>query len=181
MSRAVKTDFEFNKSEFIKLLNKAKGSLSLTAFASNCNTSVSYMCKHLRGQMKCPPTPKTLKKISNFSEIQGVSYEDLLEAAGYSVNIYCREESDDAIIRIKTMSMADLGIFFLHKSHKRKRTDIEISLINITENSIQNFLSVEKFLKDKYDERYFVDVISIIDSEHKITVVLKKSHKISDL
>ena len=88
MRRSVQPDFEFDKDKFAELLQKAKGLLSLNDFAGNCDVSVSYMCKYLKTKFNNPPTPNTLSKISLFTETQGVSYEDLLSAAGYSVDKY---------------------------------------------------------------------------------------------
>lgn len=183
MSRKVETDYEFDKIKFAELLEKAKGSLSLKIFAEKCNLSVSYMCKYIKARLDYAPTPSTLSKISLFTETQGVSYGDLLSAAGYSIDKYREKKNNMNMIRdvdtikIKTMTMAELGMLIIHDIHKKKNKDVAISLINVTEDSIYDFSSAEKFLVEKYNEECFVDVISIIHSEQKITVIIKESLK----
>lgn len=88
MSRAVKPDFEFDKKKFTELLIKAQGGLNLTDYASECGVSLAYMCKYLKGKFDKAPTPSTIRKISRFTETNGVTEEELLEAAGYSVAKY---------------------------------------------------------------------------------------------
>lgn len=173
MRRTVKPDFEFDKVKFAELLQKAKGTLSLNSFAENCNVSVSYMCKYLKAKFNDPPTPSTLKKISIYSETQGVSYEKLLNASGYEADKYVQGIKNVGLIKFKTMTMAELGILILHDLNKEKNKDAVVTIINITENSMHDFASVEKFLVEKYDEEQYVDVISIIKSKGKIVVITK--------
>lgn len=82
MSKAVSLDHEFNIDLYCELLNKAKGGRSQTEFAKDCGLSVAYICKHLNKTIKTPPIPSTLVKIAAVAA-NGVTYEDLLEAAGY--------------------------------------------------------------------------------------------------
>ena len=88
MSRAIQPDFEFNKERFTELLIKARGQLTLTDYANKCGVSLSYMCKYLKGKFDKAPTPSTIKKIARFTETNGITEEELLEAAGYSVAKY---------------------------------------------------------------------------------------------
>ena len=181
MRRSVQPDFEFDKDKFAELLQKAKGLLSLNDFAGNCDVSVSYMCKYLKTKFNNPPTPNTLSKISLFTETQGVSYEDLLSAAGYSVdkyrekkhNINTIKNKSTIQIKFKTMTIAELGISILNKLHKEKNKDAAVTIINITENSIHDFASIGNFIVERYDEEQYVDVISILQSEGKIMAITK--------
>lgn len=86
MRRTVQPDYEFDKERFSQLLKKAKGSLSLNTYARKCGVSVSYLCKYLGGKFDKAPTPKTLKRISAFTEQYDVSFTDLLIAAGYDTS-----------------------------------------------------------------------------------------------
>lgn len=88
MSRAVQPDFEFDKEKFTELLLKAQGRLTLTDYANECDVSLAYMCKYLKGKFNKAPTPSTIKKIAKFTETNGITEEELLEAAGYSVAKY---------------------------------------------------------------------------------------------
>lgn len=83
MSRAVQPDFEFDKTRLSDLLKEAKGNLSLNLYATKCGISVGYLCKYMSKKFDNPPTPTTLKKISAFTEQNGVTFEDLLTASGY--------------------------------------------------------------------------------------------------
>ena len=102
MSRKVETDFEFDKDKFAKLLQKAKGELMLKSFAEKCDVSVGYMCKCFNAKLNHPLTPATLKKISIYSEEQGVSYRELL----FIVCFFCaffilRKEINKNVTNIK--------------------------------------------------------------------------------
>lgn len=66
----------------IELLNKAKGNRSLNRFALLCGIDAGHLSRVMRGIMVNSPSPDTLKKISE-KAYNGVTYEDLMEAAGY--------------------------------------------------------------------------------------------------
>lgn len=87
MSKAVNADREFNITKYAELLAKAKGGRTQTEFAKDCGLSTAYICKHLNGRIDRAPIPSTLKKIAA-AAANGVSYEDLLDAAGYDVSKY---------------------------------------------------------------------------------------------
>lgn len=178
MSRKVETDFEFDKDKFAKLLQKAKGELMLKSFAEKCDVSVGYMCKCFNAKLNHPLTPATLKKISIYSEEQGVSYRELLNACGYEADKYIAKYDSEIIknadlIKFKTMTIAELGISILNKLHKEKNKDAAVTIINITENSTHDFASIGNFIVERYDEEQYVDVISILQSEGKIMAITK--------
>ena len=168
----METDFEFDKDKFAKLLQKAKGELMLKSFAEKCDVSVGYMCKCFNAKLNHPLTPATLKKISIYSEEQGVSYRELLNACGYEADKYIAKYDAD-LIKFKTMTIAELGISILNKLHKEKNKDAAVTIINITENSIHDFASIGNFIVERYDEEQYVDVISILQSEGKIMAITK--------
>ena len=183
MSRKVETDFEFDKDKFAKLLQKAKGELMLKSFAEKCDVSVGYMCKCFNAKLNHPLTPATLKKISIYSEEQGVSYRELLNACGYEADKYIAKYDSEIIknadlIKFKTMTIAELGISILNKLHKEKNKDAAVTIINITENSIHDFASIGNFIVERYDEEQYVDVISILQSEGKIMAITKNHYKL---
>ena len=174
----METDFEFDKDKFAKLLQKAKGELMLKSFAEKCDVSVGYMCKCFNAKLNHPLTPATLKKISIYSEEQGVSYRELLNACGYEADKYIAKYDSEIIknadlIKFKTMTIAELGISILNKLHKEKNKDAAVTIINITENSIHDFASIGNFIVERYDEEQYVDVISILQSEGKIMAITK--------
>lgn len=87
MSKAVNTDHEFNIERYADLLAKAQGGRTQTEFAKDCGLSTAYICKHLNCRIDKAPIPSTLKKIAA-AAANGVSYEDLLDAAGYDASKY---------------------------------------------------------------------------------------------
>lgn len=87
MSKAVNIDHEFNIEKYSKLLSQAQGGRTQTKFAKDCGLSVAYICKHLNKRINKPPIPSTLKKIAAVAA-NGITYEDLLDAAGYDVDKY---------------------------------------------------------------------------------------------
>ena len=87
MSKAVNIDHEFNIEKYSKLLSQAQGGRTQTKFAKDCGLSVAYICKHLNKRINKPPIPSTLKKIAAVAA-NGITYEDLLDAAGYDGDKY---------------------------------------------------------------------------------------------
>lgn len=87
MSKAVNADHEFNIERYADLLAKAQGGRTQTEFAKECGLSTAYICKHLNRRIDKAPIPSTLKKIAAVAA-NGVSYEDLLDAAGYDATKY---------------------------------------------------------------------------------------------
>lgn len=87
MSKAVNADHKFNIERYAELLAKAQGGRTQTEFAKDCGLSTAYICKHLNRRIDKAPIPSTIKKIAAVAA-NGVSYEDLLDAAGYDVSKY---------------------------------------------------------------------------------------------
>lgn len=95
MSKAVNADHEFNIERYADLLAKAQGGRTQTEFAKECGLSTAYICKHLNRRIDKAPIPSTLKKIAA-AAANGVSYEDLLDAAGYDVSKYSIMSDSDS-------------------------------------------------------------------------------------
>lgn len=68
--------------KLIELLNKAKGKRSLNRFAEESGVDAGHLSRVMRGIMINPPSPDTLKKISDKAH-NNVTYEDLMMAAGH--------------------------------------------------------------------------------------------------
>ena len=119
MSRAVIPDFSFDKNKFSELLIKAQGRLSLKDFAIECEVSVSYMCKYINCKFEKAPTPNTIKKIATYTEKHDVSLEDLLNAAGYSVDKYSSPESArNQIVKYVKLGWATITAALSNKTFK---------------------------------------------------------------
>lgn len=66
----------------IKLIKKAQGNRSLNQFALHCNISSAHLSRVYNGKFVNPPSPDFLKSIAT-KAYNEVTYEDLMQAAGY--------------------------------------------------------------------------------------------------
>ena len=102
----------FDKKEFARLLKLAIGSRSLNQFALHCEVSSAHLSRLTRELLETPPNPDTIRKIAN-KALNGVTYEDLMKAAGHLDN---RNKSSFGekirLLRLKReMSQRDLAKF----------------------------------------------------------------------
>ncbi len=109
MSRAVKTDYQFNKDEFARLLRFALGTLSYDDFASKAGISKATVSQYIRSNRDTPPTPQIIKKIVDASDGR-ILYKDILFIAGYSPEKYIMNENTDGV------SPYELPLLTMHAS-----------------------------------------------------------------
>lgn len=145
MSKAVNTDHKFNIDTYAELLSKAQGGRSQTEFAKNCGLSVAYICKHLNKRISTPPIPSTLKKIAAVAA-NGISYEDLLDAAGYDASKYTTKTSivtsDEWLNATNHIQFEKLGIATI--TGELSHHNLKWSLNGKTDTSIKSYdLDVE--------------------------------------
>ncbi|EOC99343.1 hypothetical protein [Caldisalinibacter kiritimatiensis] len=76
------TEKVFNKESFALLLDKAKGDRSINQYANETGVSAAHISRFLREMIDSPPTPETISKFAKYAA-NGVSYRDLMIAAGY--------------------------------------------------------------------------------------------------
>ena len=72
----------FNAELLSSLIKQAQGDISLNNFARKCKISSSTLSRIINNKNSCPPAPSTLQKIA-FASHNGVTYADLMGAAGY--------------------------------------------------------------------------------------------------
>lgn len=72
----------FDKKKFAELLALAKGNRSINQYALQCGVSSAHISRLLRGLVDTPPNPETIKKFASKAQ-NGVTYEELMEAAGH--------------------------------------------------------------------------------------------------
>lgn len=73
----------FNKEKFAELLSLAKGSeRSINQYGLHSDISPAHISRLLRGKLDTPPSPETIKKLADKAH-NGVTYQDLMEAAGH--------------------------------------------------------------------------------------------------
>lgn len=72
----------FDKKAFAILLDKARGDRSINQYANETDVSAAHISRFLRQRVDSPPTPETISKFAQ-KAANGVSYRDLMVAAGY--------------------------------------------------------------------------------------------------
>lgn len=117
MSKAVKLDHEFDIDKYTGLLIKAQGGRSQTEFANDCGLSVAYICKYINKKFDKAPIPSTIKKIAACAA-GGVSYSELLEAAGYDSSKFSTDELSETpssvIMEFEKLAMATITSALSH-------------------------------------------------------------------
>lgn len=83
----------FDKELFADLLKKAKGDRSINQYALHSGVSAAHISRLMRGLLDTPPNPDTIKLLSE-KAYNGVTYEDLMAAAGH-VNVDSKSECVD--------------------------------------------------------------------------------------
>lgn len=72
----------FDKENFSQLLARAKGDRSINSFGNLAKVDPGYISRLLRQKIETPPGPGVIKKLAEHA-LPGVTYEDLMAAAGY--------------------------------------------------------------------------------------------------
>ncbi len=83
----------FNRKLFSELIQRAKGKRTLTKYADDTKTSIAHISRMINEKLESPPSPETIKKLVPV-EINGVTYKDLMMAAGHINQISFFEELD---------------------------------------------------------------------------------------
>lgn len=73
---------EFNKRNFAELLNIARGDRSINKYGHDSDVDPGYISRLLRELIDAAPSPKVIAKLAK-KAYSGVTYEDLMTAAGY--------------------------------------------------------------------------------------------------
>ncbi len=103
MIRKEFNDYPFDKDKFRAVLIKARGDISQAKFSEDCSLSYAYLNKYTNGRFDEAPTIQTLKKIA--AATKNVSFEELLEAAGYDPSKHKVGRSDKDAIKDYTASV----------------------------------------------------------------------------
>lgn len=72
----------FNKKAFAELLSLALGKRSINQYERDSGVSAAHISRLMRELVDTPPSPQTIEKLSAKAH-NGISYEDLMKAAGY--------------------------------------------------------------------------------------------------
>lgn len=76
------TNEVYNKEEFARLLDMAKGNRSVNQYARESGVSAAHISRLLRALLDNPPTPTTIDKFAQ-AAYNNISYCDLMIAAGH--------------------------------------------------------------------------------------------------
>ena len=72
----------FDKEEFARLLNKAKGDRSINQYAMHSGISSAHISRLMRGLLNTPPNPDTIKLLAA-KAYNEITYSDLMRVAGH--------------------------------------------------------------------------------------------------
>ncbi|HOV78584.1 MAG TPA: S24 family peptidase [Bacillota bacterium] len=72
----------FDKKKFAMLLAQAKGNRSINRYGNLAKVDPGYISRLLREKIETPPGPGVIKKLAGVA-CQGVTYEDMMVAAGH--------------------------------------------------------------------------------------------------
>lgn len=100
MSKSVALDHESDLEKFSILLNRARGTRTQSKYAEDCKVSLSYISKLINQKMSMPPIPSTIRKFASHAE-NDVTYEDLMDAAGYDSEKHTERNTQPKQIRKK--------------------------------------------------------------------------------
>lgn len=92
MRRNIEPDFEFEKEKYAEVLKRAIGDRTIAAFVKEADSSAGYISKYLNLKCDVAPTIATIKKIASATKM--VSYEELLQSAGYDASKFINEDED---------------------------------------------------------------------------------------
>lgn len=73
---------DFDKDEFARLLNLAKGDRSINQYGLHSGVSAAHISRLMRGLLNTPPNPDTIKRLVN-KAYNDVSYRELMQVAGH--------------------------------------------------------------------------------------------------
>ena len=97
MSRRIKTDFDPDFERVGILFNRAKGNnRTILKFSKAVGMNYAYMCRHMKGRVQKPLSPKSLAKVAAVA-CNGVTLRELLEASGYSAEKYIDNEEEERL------------------------------------------------------------------------------------
>lgn len=92
MKRNVDPDYEFEKERFAEAFTKALGGETKAAFAKKADVSPGFISRYINLKYDCAPTLTMIKKIANATS--RVTYDELLESAGYDSSKYISAEDE---------------------------------------------------------------------------------------
>ncbi len=139
MGNAFQPDHDFNIDKFSELLQKAKGGRSQSEFAINCNVSLAYLNRYIKKKNSRPPMPTTIKKIAAVAA-NNISYEELLNAAGYDPEKYLEFSPATPIVTgtLNSSNMVLHKIAYSTVLNALSQTELSWKL-DKTDNSIKTF------------------------------------------
>ncbi|KXS37986.1 MAG: hypothetical protein AWU54_2248 [Candidatus Frackibacter sp. T328-2] len=95
----------FNKERFKNLIKKAQGDRTQREFAKDSGVNRTYISKIINKKLDSPPNPEILKELSKVAQ-NNVTYQDLMEAAGYLESVLIDEIKSEEEKKIEMIRQA---------------------------------------------------------------------------
>lgn len=127
-----------NTTELIELLKKAQGDRTLNAYARHSDVSAGNLSRIMNGQK---PSPEILKKLA-FKAHNGVTYEQLMNAAGYieielphakpkdvvEINLNNKKSSNNTTFKVPILGRIRAGLPILASENWEGEIDLSENL-----------------------------------------------------
>ncbi|WP_207666871.1 hypothetical protein [Desulfofundulus salinus] len=138
----------FDKKEFARLLNKARGDRSINQYALHSGVTAAHISRLSRALLDSPPTPQTIKKLADHA-YNNVTYEDLMAAAGYLPEK--EQDPNESAARTIEAAISDDPELLEFWQELVKREDLQLLFKQVkplTPKSIKKIIKVIKAIED---------------------------------
>ncbi|WP_051412184.1 helix-turn-helix domain-containing protein [Halonatronum saccharophilum] len=143
----------FNASKFRSLIEQARGDRSNSEYARESNVSRTYISQAINESLEKPPSPEILKNLANVAQ-NNVTYEQLMDAAGYLAGINSNKKKPEDDIRQALSDEPELLEFF---DEMTKRDDLQMfakQCSQLSPNTIKRLMKISKIFEEEERERY---------------------------
>lgn len=164
MKRNIDPDFEFDKVHFAEILKTAIGNRSIAEFARMAEISTGYLSRYVNQKVEVAPTLSTMKKLGKAAV--GVSYLELLDAAGYDAEKY--DDGTTEKITFLGPEWSTMNVLLPTFC----RTNFKWQIINSDMNKSREGLISAKVEDTPFGMWYFIPVIKEIVTKEDINAVL---------
>lgn len=134
----------FNSDLLIELIKQAQGDRSLNQFAKNCGIDPGNLSRIVNNKNAQPPKPETLRKISSHAQ-NGVTYEDLMNAAGHIVINTSNEENPKNVLTAKDEKEIEKKIQSLREDLLNNSDGLMLSGDPVSQEAIESIIDALSF------------------------------------
>lgn len=134
----------FNSELLIQLIRNAQGNRSLNQFAQACEIDSGNLSRILNNKNKQAPKPETLRKIAN-NALNGVTYEDLMSAAGHISLEGAEKRASEAVLTAKDEQDIEKKIQLLRQDLLNNQDGLMLSGNPVSEEAIESIIEALAF------------------------------------